>query len=155
MSVLVAGVGNVLLGDDGFGVEVVRRLAAVEMPEDVRVADFGIRGMHLAYELLDGHDLVVLIDAMSRGGAPGTIYVLEANVDNLPPAVADGHSLDPASVLAMVKLLGGTAGRTIVVGCEPAALDEGIGLSDPVAQAVDEAIRVVLKTIDREKEAMS
>ncbi len=147
-AILVAGVGNMLLGDDGFGVEVARRLSASApvLPAGTRVTDFGIRGIHLAYQLLDGYDLLVLIDAMSRGGTPGTLYVFEP-VASETASLADGHSLDPASVLAMVNLLGGTVGRTVVVGCEPAAMEEGIGLSAPVAQAVDEAVKVVLRLV--------
>jgi hydrogenase maturation protease len=154
---LVAGVGNVLLGDDGFGVEVVRRLAGTALPAGVEVADFGIRGVHLAYQLLDGYDLVVLVDALGRGGAAGTIYVLEPELGGLEPRpLVDGHGLDPATVLGMVKLLGGAIGRTVVVGCEPARLEEGIGLSAPVAHAVDEAVRLVRRlvgAIDKEARA--
>jgi hydrogenase maturation protease len=153
MSILVAGVGNVLLGDDGFGVEVARRLAAE--PLAAEVADFGIRGVHLAYQLLDGYDTVILVDALARGETPGTLYVMEPDVENVPPRMLmDGHGLDPATVLGMVKLLGGAVGRILVVGCEPADVTEGLGLSAPVARAVDEAVRVVRRLVgENQKEA--
>jgi hydrogenase maturation protease len=150
--ILVAGVGNVLLGDDGFGVEVARRLATEALPAEV--ADFGIRGVHLAYQLLDGYDTVILVDALSRGEAPGTLFVMEPDVENVPPRMLmDGHGLDPATVLGMVKLLGGAVRRILVVGCEPADTSEGMGLSAPVAQAVDEAVRLVRRLVGESKEA--
>lgn len=151
--VLVAGVGNVLLGDDGFGVEVARRLGLAPLPGGAAVVDFGIRGVHLAYQLLEGYDVLILVDAMARGQAPGTIYVLEPDLERLPEGALDGHGLDPASVLGMLKSLGGSVGQTIVVGCEPADLNEGIGLSEPVALAVDEAVAVVRRLVnERTKE---
>src|SRR3954469_4363618 len=127
---LVAGIGNLFLSDDGFGVEVARRLAAVPLPAGVTVADFGIRGIHLAYEMLDGgYDDVVLVDACPLGGDPGSISVFEPDVEggNDAPA-ADGHALDPASVLRLVNRLGGCRSRIVVVGCEPAVIDEGMEL---------------------------
>lgn len=147
--VLVAGVGNVFLGDDGFGVEVARRLAG-EPPAGARVRDFGIRGIHLAYQLLEGFDMLILVDAMARGEAPGTLYVVEPEQRDATPepeTFLDAHGLDPASVLAMVRLLGGDLGRTLVVGCEPAEIVERIGLSAPVSQAVDEAVRLVRRLV--------
>lgn len=148
---LVAGLGNVFLGDDGFGVEVVRRLAAEPQPEGVRVADFGIRGLHLAYELLDGYDTVVLVDAGSRGGAPGELHLLEVSPDDLPDlatpdelvgagGVLDAHAMTPDAVLALLATLGGSPGRVLVLGCEPAVVDERMGLSPPVEAAVDVAL---------------
>jgi hydrogenase maturation protease len=142
--ILVAGVGNIFLGDDGFGVEVARRLAGETLPAGARVADFGIRGLHLAYQLLDGIDTLILVDAMARGGTPGTLYVFEPDAAAAPgSSVVDAHGLDPASVLAMVGRLGGCVGRAIVVGCEPAELEERIGLSTPVELAVEEALQLV------------
>ena len=147
MSVLVAGVGNIFLGDDGFGVEVARRLAGVELPPDVKVADFGIRGVHLAYELLDGYELVILVDASPRGAEPGTLYVIEpdpapdADPDEVPPL--DAHGMDPAAVLSLLGVLGGQVDRVLVVGCEPAFADEHMGLSPPVEAAVDQAVTLV------------
>ncbi|MFF4229227.1 hydrogenase maturation protease [Streptomyces sp. NPDC001820] len=149
---LVAGVGNIFLGDDGFGVETVRRLAAHQMPEHVEVVDFGVRGVHLAYQLLDGYDTLILVDATARGGDPGDLYLIEAGtIGGVEPqgAVVDGHHMSPDAVLALLgTLCDGTGGtpprRTLVVGCEPACVEEGIGLSPPVAAAVPEAVRWVL-----------
>lgn len=141
--ILVVGVGNIFLGDDGFGVEVAARLARRPIPEGVRVADFGIRGVHLAYELLEGYDLVILVDTVDSGDAPGTVTVLEPDPDNPGEVPPDAHDLDPVAVLGLLSDLGGSVGRLLVVGCEPADLSEQIGLSEPVAAAVDEAIEVV------------
>jgi len=141
--VLIAGVGNIFLGDDGFGVEVARRLAE-SPPAGTKVEDFGIRGIQLAYELLNGYDALILVDALSRGEAPGTVYVFEPDAAVAAPGtLLDAHGLDPASVLSLVQRLGGTIGRTLVVGCEPAEIVERIGLSAPVALAVEEAVEVV------------
>ena len=154
--VLVAGVGNVFLGDDGFGVEVARRLVGETFPEGVQVADFGIRGVHLAYELLDGYDLLILVDAAPRGEAPGTVFVLEPDfrgADGVARGdsgfLLDAHSLDPEVVLGILADLGGTVGRVVIVGCEPAEVVERMGLSAPVSHAVDEAARVVRELIAR------
>jgi len=145
---LVAGVGNIFFGDDGFGVEVARRLAERELPEWVTVADYGISGMHLAYDLSDGFDRAILIDAMSRGGAPGTVYVVEPE----RPLIADGglvdaHGMQPDVLLGMLGILGSEAGQMLIVGCEPESSAPGIGLSGPVAAAVDDAVRTVLDLI--------
>jgi hydrogenase maturation protease len=150
VKVLVAGLGNVLLGDDGFGVEVVRRLGTVPPPEGARVVDFGIRGLHLAFELLEPYDAVVLVDAVARGAPPGTLFVMEPDDDYPQDAILpDAHALHPAAVLRMARELGTPLGRVHIVGCEPASLDEGIGLSPPVAQAAIEAVRVVQRILDR------
>ncbi len=142
--VLVAGLGNVLLGDDGFGVEVVRRLRAERLPEAVRVEDFGVRALHLAYELLEPYDAVVLVDALARGAAAGTLVVLEPDIDELADAdVPDAHGLQPAAVLRIARELGARVDGVRVVGCEPADLEEGIGLSEAVERAVPEAVRIV------------
>ncbi|MHB1535164.1 MAG: hydrogenase maturation protease [Acidimicrobiales bacterium] len=146
--VLVAGVGNIFLSDDGFGVMVAGRLGAETFPPEVRVVDFGIRGVHLAYELLEGYDTLVLVDAVSRGGVPGTVSVIEH--DARSPGEGDGvisamdaHGMDPEAVLAMVEDMGGHVGRVLVVGCEVARVDEGIGLSAEVAAAVPAAVAAV------------
>jgi hydrogenase maturation protease len=152
--VLVAGVGNIFLSDDGFGVEVARRLAFTELPDGVRVADYGTSGMHLAYDIADGYGTTILVDAAPRGGPPGTLTVLEVGPEDRPNLVAgDGslpgsqlfnaHGMQPDVVFGVLEMLGAKAGRILVVGCQPASLEEGIGLSEPVAAAVDEAIRVV------------
>jgi hydrogenase maturation protease len=168
---LIACLGNIFLGDDGFGVEVARRLTARDLPEDVRVTDYGIRGMHLAYDLADSCDRTILVDAVSRGGEPGTVYVIQPDVrrpaggaaapaggaaapaggaaapaGEAAPAGAplfDAHGMQPDMVLGMAGMLGASADRVLIVGCEPASLDEGMGLSSPVAAAVDEAVRVI------------
>lgn len=153
--VLVAGIGNIFLGDDGFGVEVVRRLAAHQLPDDVELLDTGVRGVHLAYQMLDGYRTVVLVDAARRGGAPGTVYLIEVDepADLAPQdALIDGHRMAPDTVLALLGTLSaGTGGsrpqRVVVVGCEPASLEEGMGLSDPVAAAVEEAVRLTLRVL--------
>lgn len=141
---LVAGVGNIFLSDDAFGVEVVRRLSGQPMPDGVTVSDFGIRGIHLAYELLEGYDRLILIDAISRGGAPGTIYVLEPSDIKPTGRVADAHSMDPMAVFAYLASIGGKPVPTVIVGCEPASLEENMGLSEQVEGALDEAVAVVL-----------
>lgn len=152
---LVAGIGNVFLGDDGFGVETARRLAERDLPGHIEVVDIGVRGVHLAYQLLDGYDTLVLVDATARGEAPGTLYVIEHDIgaSPSPPAAAlDGHRMTPDAVLALLgTLCAGTGGepprRVLVVGCEPASADEGIGLSPPVSDAVPEAVRLIEKLL--------
>jgi hydrogenase maturation protease len=141
--VLVAGIGNIFLGDDGFGVEVARRLAGGLGP-NVVVEDFGIRGVHLALELVSGdYAGVILVDAVARGEAPGTLYAIEADPSDMPDAApVDAHSLTPSAVLAWVQRLGGRRGRVVVIGCEPASVEESMGLSEPVAAAVDHAVRM-------------
>lgn len=141
--ILVAGVGNVFLGDDGFGVAVVDRLAG-DPPEDARVADFGIRGMHLAYELMSGYDVLVLVDAVARGDAPGTVSVIEPDMAAIAPAAGlDGHGMNPDAVLACCKGFGVQLGRILVVGCEPADCSYRWGLTERVAESVDAAAATV------------
>ena len=150
--ILVAGIGNIFLQDDGFGVEVAKRLADSELPEGVKVTDFGIRGVHLAYEMLDGgYDMTILIDAAPRGEAPGTVYLIEPvlhNIDAQQSASMDAHSMDPQVVFATLKSLGGSPRRVLIVGCEPLVIDDGIGLSEPVGRAVEEAVRLVHSVVD-------
>ena len=152
--ILVAGVGNVFLGDDGFGVEVANRLSSLALPEHVRVADFGIRGVHLAYELLErGYETTILVDATPRGGEPGTVYLLEPDLEHLGHGgadLADAHGMDPRAVFGLLARLGGTPGRVLIVGCEPARTEEEMGLSEPVSAAVDEAVRMILELLERE-----
>jgi hydrogenase maturation protease len=151
---LIAGVGNIFLGDDGFGVEVAQRLAGRALPAGVHVADFGIRGVHLAYELVDkGYESTILVDATSRGGEPGTVYLIEPELDESDETagtdMADAHEMDPRAVLGLVRTLGGTPGKILVVGCEPASIEEEMGLSEPVAAAVEEAITLILDLVGR------
>jgi hydrogenase maturation protease len=155
--ILVAGIGNIFLGDDMFGVEVVRRLATRRLPEGVRVVDFGTRGLDLVFALLEEDDAVILVDAAPRGEPAGTLYVLEpedgasAEAD-IKPASLDLHSMDPVSVLRLVRALGGPAKRVLLVGCEPelhgADEDPPVGLSAPVEAAVDEAVGMIEALID-------
>ena len=149
MKVLVAGIGNTFLSDDGFGVAVIAGLRERELPGHVELVDTGIRGMHLAYQLLDGYEVLVLIDAVSRGSDPGTLYVLEHDLDAPREAAFDPHGMDPAAVLAQLDGLAAAmglarpVGRVLVVGCEPASLDEGMGLSPAVAAAAGPAVDTV------------
>ncbi len=145
--VLIAGIGNVLQRDDGFGVEVVRRLMDRPVPDGVRVADFGIRGVHLAYELLDGYDALVLVDAVPIGEPPGTVVVIEPEPIPATDAVVDAHSMGPDVVLATLARLGAEVNRIRVVGCQPATLEEGVGLSAPVAAAVEGAVDLCLELV--------
>ncbi|MFD3427548.1 hydrogenase maturation protease [Nocardia fluminea] len=142
VKVLVAGIGNIFLGDDGFGPEVVRRLPR-HRDSAVRVVDYGIRGMHLAYDLLEPWDALVLIDAVPDRGAPGEIVVLRAEAGASGLAQLDAHAMNPEAVFAGVRALGGTLPPTVVVGCQVESVDEGIGLSETVATAVDTAVGAV------------
>ena len=146
--ILVAGIGNVFLGDDGFGVALADRLARRALPAGVEVVDYGIRGMDLAYALHDGWDAVVLLDATPRGRAPGTLYVIEPDLTDLAPAV-DAHGMDPVMVLGLAQALGGPLPRVLVVGCEPQTVMRGdeeevvAAISEPVRAALDEGVRLV------------
>jgi hydrogenase maturation protease len=142
VTVLVAGIGNIFLGDDGFGPEVVRRLGAEPQPAGVQVVDYGIRGMHLAYDLLAGFELLVLVDALP-GGTPGEVVVLEVGEDDLGPGDFDAHGMNPVAVLGGLSRLGGSLPPTYVVGSRAMSVTEGIGLSPPVAAAVPAAMAAV------------
>jgi hydrogenase maturation protease len=143
--VLVAGIGNVFATDDGFGPEVAHRLSERDWPDGVRVLDYGIRGMHLAYDLLEPWDVLLLVDAVPDRGAVGTVAVLEIGTEHVGAAARlDAHAMDPATVLATLAALGGhLPPRTLLVGCQVADTREGMGLSAPVAAAVDDAVGVV------------
>jgi hydrogenase maturation protease len=166
--ILIACIGNIFFGDDGFGVEVARRLMGRqtrEYPEGVQVIDFGIRGMELAYALLDdGYDTLVLVDAVPRGGSPGTVYLIEPDLSGISPLqgveagriALDSHSMDPVKVLAFAHTLGARPIRTLLIGCEPTATSESegyeemqMGLSEPVQGAVDEAIKMIDTLVDQ------
>lgn len=159
---LVACLGNIFLSDDGFGVEVARRLARYDLPDGVRVTDYGIRGMHLAYDLAEGFDSTILVDTTQRGGQPGTVYLIEPDpaTDGAGPdpdddtaammarmSLLNAHGMQPDLVLSLAGTLGADAGRVLVVGCEPATLEEGMGLSAPVTAAVDDAVRIVTRLV--------
>ncbi|MDQ2902935.1 MAG: hydrogenase maturation protease [Chloroflexota bacterium] len=161
---LIACIGNIFWGDDGFGVEVAQRLLARQYPEGIRVVDFGIRGMDLAYALLDDYDELVLVDAVPRAGAPGTLYLLEPDLSGISPATGveagraalDNHSMDPVKVLAYARALGAKPTHTLLVGCEPVPLSAGedypemhMGLSAPVQAAVDEAVKMIDSLVEQ------
>jgi hydrogenase maturation protease len=143
--ILVAGCGNLFLADDGFGVAVANRLLRTDLPDGVVVRETGIRGVHLVYELLDGWDTVIIVDASPRGEAPGTVSLVEPDpeADPAQAALLDAHSMNPDAVLATVRILGGEIGRILVVACEPAEITERMGLSPVVTAAVDEAVAMV------------
>lgn len=145
-SILIAGIGNIFHGDDAFGVDVARRLAAEQLPANVRLMDAGIRSIDLGFALLENYDLVILADAIARGGTPGTLYTLETGPAP-QAALMNSHSLHPASVLAVAKSMGAHLKRVLVVGCEPLVLDRDdsgyIGLSEPVAAAVNRAAQII------------
>jgi len=152
--ILVAGIGNAWLKDDGFGGEVVKRLRERELRPEAAVGDFGTGGLDLAYEVMRGYDGLILIDVSRQGHEPGTLYVMEPDEAEVEAGIEDGqmlnpHDMDPATVLRFVKTLGAWPGRVLIVACEPAEIgDMGIGLSDSVAAAVDGAVDLVIKTID-------
>jgi hydrogenase maturation protease len=162
-SILIAGIGNIFLGDDAFGSEVARRLMGRALPPEARVVDFGIRGFDLAYALLDGYDVTIFLDATPRGGEPGTLYTIEPDLkelDNLndDAAMVETHGMNPMKVLGMVKSMGGEFKRILLVGCEPTPLeseDGEMGLSEPVEAAVGEAVRMVeslvIKILEEER----
>ena len=154
--VLIAGIGNIFLGDDGFGVEVVGRLSGRRLPEGVEVVDFGIRGMDLAYALHEDYDLVVFVDATPRGGEPGTVYLIEPEIEDDGMVSLDTHGMDPVKVIRLARALGARPARTLVIGCEPQVIpgrrggsqkhpydDMLMELSEPVRAAVEEAAKLV------------
>ena len=162
--VLVAGVGNIFLSDDGFGVEVIRHVLGRELPAGVEVMDVGIRGIHLAYELMEGYDTLIVVDAVPRDFEPGTVFLLEPERDEPARRAAeaigegarplvDAHGMEPASMLASLDLLGGDVERILVVGCQPLDVSEGIGLTPPVEAAVPGAVEMVMDVIERESAA--
>lgn len=151
--ILVAGVGNAWLQDDAFGGECARRLEARGVPDGVTVMDFGTGGLDLAYEVMRGYDALVLLDASRQGGAPGTLYVLEPDMEDLSRPIEDGdvinpHGMDPQTMLRFVGAIGGFSGRVVVIGCEPGEVDDvGLGLTAPVEEAVDRALALVAETL--------
>jgi hydrogenase maturation protease len=155
--ILIAGIGNIFLADDGFGVEVATRLANQSFPSGVRVTDFGIRGFDLAYALMEGYETTILVDAYPGEGQPGTLFVVEPDMKDLDSSgvqqeFIEPHAMNPISVLRMAKSMGGELKRVLVVGCVPATLgpEEGqMGLSEPVAAAVDDAVKLVDSLVTR------
>jgi hydrogenase maturation protease len=154
--ILIAGVGNIFLGDDAFGVEVARRLSTRELPKNVRVTDFGIRGYDLAYALLDGYETTILVDACPRGDVAGTLYVIEPDLNDLggpdeQQARVEAHSMNPLNVLRLAASMGPLK-RVLLVGCEPGTLgpEEGqMGLSEPIEAVLDDAVKLVESLIAR------
>jgi len=150
--ILVAGIGNIFLGDDAFGVHVAQRLLRKDWPHNVRIRDFGIRGLDLVYALLDGCDAAILIDAVPRAQPPGTLFVIEPDLTAPPAAIAmEAHSMDPVKVLNSARSLGAQIGRGLVVGCEPTPIDTErdmqMDLSPPVAAAIEPAVQMVTRLI--------
>jgi len=153
---LVAGVGNVFFGDDGFGCAVAQKLAAAGPRDGVTVVDFGIRGVHLAYELTSGYDFAIIVDAVARGGRPGTLYVLDPTVDDAaPPPLADGHGVALPAVFATMRTLGAPPARLRVVGCEAAELVERVGLSRTLTLAVGPAVTLVNTLLEDGRRAVA
>jgi hydrogenase maturation protease len=152
--ILVAGVGNAWLRDDGFGAEVAKALSERPLPPGVQVMDFGSGGLDLAYEVMRGYDALILIDVTRQGEAPGTLYVMEAKEEDVEGRIEDGqmidpHGMDPQTVLRFVKYVGGWPGRVFVVACEPETVEDvGFGLSEPVKASVGRAVEVVLETLE-------
>ncbi len=148
--VLVAGIGNVFLGDDGFGVEVARQLMREPALPGVAIADVGIRALHLAYELLEPPDLLLIVDAVSRGEPPGTVYLIDVDPGAAETGLGDAHGITVSAVLATLRALGGTPPRTRLVGCEPAFIGEAMELSPTVAASVPRAVAMVRRAIREE-----
>ncbi len=152
--IMVAGIGNMFLRDDGFGVEVIKRLSGIELAPGVEINNTGIGGLKLAYDLMKGYDLLILIDASGRGEKPGTLYVIEPDEKEIGPDLDDGsfidpHGSDPATVLKFIKAIGAWPGKVMIVGCEPDTVsDFQIGLSEPVAAAIDKAVELVEEMIN-------
>jgi hydrogenase maturation protease len=153
--ILVAGIGNAWMMDDGFGSAVAERLGERELPSDAAVFDFGTGGLDLAYEVMRGYDGLILVDVSRQGGEPGTLYVMEADEADVEAGIEDGqvinpHAMDPQTVLRFVKSVGAWPGKVVVIACEPAGVEEmGLGLSSEVEAAVDRAVDLVLSTIEQ------
>jgi hydrogenase maturation protease len=145
--ILVAGIGNIFMGDDAFGVEVVNELVRRDLPDGVFARDFGIRSYDLAYAMMDGYDVTILVDAASRGQPPGTIYLLEpdlSGLDDLQDESVNAHSMNPVRVLQMLRTFGTRPGRLYLAGCEPGVLEtEEIGLSEPVRAAIPQTVAMI------------
>ncbi|HEY4452110.1 MAG TPA: hydrogenase maturation protease [Solirubrobacteraceae bacterium] len=150
--ILIAGVGNAWLRDDGFGGEAARRLEQRELPAGVAVMDAGTGGLDLAYEVMRGYDALVILDVSRQGGEPGTLYVMEVSEESVEGKIDDGetinpHGMDPQTMLRFVRSIGAWPGRVVVVACEPADVEElGFGLSGEVSEAVERAVELVLET---------
>lgn len=152
--ILVAGIGNIFMGDDAFGSEVARRLMDETLPAEVRVTDFGIRSYDLVYALMDGYDVTILVDVTSQMQSPGTVYLIEPDLgqlDQFDQMIADAHSMNPVSVLQMLRTFGCSPGKLYLIGCEPAILDveDGqIGLSEMVEASIPQAIELIKSLVN-------
>jgi len=152
--ILIAGVGNAWLQDDGFGAEVARRLGERELPSGASVMDVGTSGLDLAYEVMRGYSALVIVDVSKQGGEPGTLYVIDVEPDDVPAEITDGesidpHSMDPMTMLRFVRVIGGWPGRVQVIACEPGEVEDvGVGLTPAVEAAVDRTIELVLETVE-------
>jgi hydrogenase maturation protease len=152
--ILIAGIGNAWMRDDGFGGEVARRLRDGGLPPEAAVMDSGTGGLKLAYEVMRGYDALILVDVSRQGGEPGTLYVMEADEDDVEAGIEDGqmidpHGMDPQTVLRFVRSLGAWPGRVVVIACEPAEVEEmGLGLSQAVQDAVERAVALVRDTAE-------
>ena len=152
--ILVAGIGNAWLRDDGFGSEVAKRLEGRDLPEGVSVFDFGSGGLDLAYEVMRGYHGLVLVDVSQQGGEPGTLYVMEPDPEEIDGGIEDGevlnpHGMDPKTVLRFVKAVNGWPGKVVIVACEPGNVEDmGMGLTDEVSEAVDRAVKLVLEQVE-------
>jgi len=152
--ILVAGIGNAWLRDDGFGSEVAKRLESHDLPEGVSVFDFGSGGLDLAYEVMRGYHGLVLVDVSQQGGEPGTLYVMEPDPEEIEGGIEDGevinpHGMDPKTVLRFVKAVGGWPGKVVIVACEPGNVEDmGMGLTDEVSAAIDSAVKLVLEQVE-------
>lgn len=151
--ILIACIGNIFLGDDGFGVEVGRRLLERPQSPSVRVLDVGIRGLHFVYSLLEGYNGIIIVDTVQRGGASGTLYVIEPQPGPGAFVAIDSHDMDPASALRLAAAWGAPACPVRLIGCEPQSLEPGIGLSEPVRDAVERAVEIVRVQVDEIRKA--
>ncbi len=146
--VLIAGVGNIFFGDDGYGCEVISRMRDEIYPDDVRIEDYGIRGTHLSFELMSGYEGAILIDAVPKGGEPGSLYVIEPDVQ-AAAGTADAHSMDLSTVFAFMRTLDGVLPRILIIGCEPGSASDEMSLSEPVEQAVGRTIPLVREVFEK------
>lgn len=151
--ILIAGIGNIFFGDDAFGCEVAQQLMREQLPEGVRVFDYGIRSYDLAYALLEPNDAAILIDAVPRGEEAGTVFLLELDInklDNSENESVNAHAMNPVAVLQLVRSFGGSPGEIYLVGCEPAVLEtEELGLSEKVQSAIPLALDMIRELLGK------
>jgi len=155
-TILIAGIGNIFLGDDAFGIEVVKRFANRALPDGIRIIDYGIRGFDLTYALIDRADFTILVDACPRGGVAGDLYIVEPDLASLggaeAPDAADAHGMNPMNVIRVAQAMGGPLKKILLLGCEPETFgpEEGkMGLSESVASAVERAIPLLESVVSQ------